>query len=102
MKECKVDDTGEYAPPPNVYGNAPFLVKIQLDLVLGIQMLVYDRQRSFEVFVKVLENSGTFAQIADEIAAGSHGSKIYRWARRTGEWTLDICLGREPTEEIKW
>lgn len=101
------------APPPNVHGTKPFLVKIQRPLVGGVpgtelssshSMFVYDRQRSFKLHFYGRENpelyNKTYVMIANE--SSCNGVKMYRWARRSDDWTLEICLDKVPDEIPKW
>ena len=95
-------------PPPNIHGDKPFLVKMQAPLVVWAYtaFLVYDRQHSFgEVFFSAQDGLETYAAFMEEVQSprgGYRGGKMYRWARRTGERELTVCLDKEPTTEIKW
>ena len=57
-------------PPPNVWGERAFIVKLQLSLVSDApqpHMMAYDRKRSFQVFLHSEDNPtdcGTWAKVA--------------------------------------
>ncbi|PIL28923.1 hypothetical protein GSI_08970 [Ganoderma sinense ZZ0214-1] len=95
-------------PPPNIHGDKAFLVKMQAPLVVWAYpaFLVYDRQHSFgEVFFSAQDGLEVYAEFMEEVQGprgGYRGGKMYRWARRTGERELTVCLDKEPTTEIKW
>ncbi|RDX40254.1 hypothetical protein OH76DRAFT_1413095 [Lentinus brumalis] len=87
--------------PPNVWGDRVFIVKLQVGVVPGQYpyMMIYDRKRSFEVFLRSEEDVELFATFVGEMRGerGGHGGiKMYRWARRTGDWELSVCLDRVP------
>ncbi|RDX40255.1 hypothetical protein OH76DRAFT_1413096 [Lentinus brumalis] len=98
-------------PPPNVWGERAFIIKLQLNLVSDRpgeppHMMVYDRKRSFQVFVLSEDDPDVFLALLEEIAGprgGYRGAKMYRWARRTGDWGLSICLDRVPAaSDTNW
>ena len=44
-----------------------------------------------------------FDKVADEMSrTGFLGAKMFRWAKRTGEWEMSVCLDREPKENVQW
>ena len=115
--------------PPNVYGDRPFLVKLQIcvsgalpDVALvgvpgagagagvGVgmaeSMMVYDRRRTAQAFVHLEDDAWTFAELVQEMKGprgGYGGLKMYRWARRVGDWELSVCLDRAPgAAETRW
>ncbi len=93
--------------PPNVWGDKLFLVKIQSSLgeELPVHMMVYDMKRSFQVFLAREDDPALFMDMHAEMVGprgGYGGIKMYRWAKRVGDWQLNICLDREPRTEIKW
>ncbi len=69
-------------------------------------LAVYDRQRSFsQVYVVRADGPAAFADLVAEMAGprgGFGGLKMYRWAKRTGDWELSICVDRKPETDIKW
>lgn len=96
-------------PPPNVWGERAFIVKLQLSLVSDApqpHMMAYDRKRSFQVFLHSEDNPDEFLAVMLEMAGphgGYQGLKMYRWARRTSEWELSICLDRVPPQtDTNW
>ncbi|KAI0752552.1 hypothetical protein C8Q80DRAFT_460968 [Daedaleopsis nitida] len=94
-------------PPPDVWGDKVFLVKMQVPLVAGPpgNMLLYDIKRSFHVYIIRADNPAVFAELYAEMTGprgGHRGLKMYRWAKRTGDWQLEICVDREPNVEVKW
>lgn len=97
-------ETGSGAIPPNVHGDRAFLVKIQSAIVGRENIMIYDRQRSFEFHVFPESDRKCFDTIKEVVKRDTsyNGYKTYRWARRTGEKTLSICIDRVPQEEIKW
>lgn len=95
----------ENAPPPNIHGDKMFLVKIQKGITHRGNLLIYDRQRSFQVWSIESSNPQLYRRIEEEMQRSNPeylGFKMYRWAKRTGELELIVCVDREPMEEIKW
>ncbi|KAI0767661.1 hypothetical protein C8Q74DRAFT_1204367 [Fomes fomentarius] len=93
--------------PPNVWGDKLFLIKIQIGLgeELPAHMMAYDMKRSFQVFLAHEDDPALFMDMHAEMVGprgGYSGIKMYRWAKRTGDWELNICLDRELKTEIKW
>ncbi|KAI0649718.1 hypothetical protein C8Q79DRAFT_343079 [Trametes meyenii] len=101
-------DSSSLVPPPNTQGNKPFLMKIQVGLYGPGRdtMMLYDRQRSFgQVWAVRMDGAATFADLVAEMAGprgGYGGVKMYRWAKRTGDWEFTICVDRQPEIDIKW
>ncbi|EIW53186.1 uncharacterized protein TRAVEDRAFT_52321 [Trametes versicolor FP-101664 SS1] len=95
-------------PHANVHADKPFLVKLQVGLAGPGRdnIVVYDRLRSFsQVYVSRRDDPATFADLVAEMAGprgGYGGVKMYRWAKRTGDWELSICVDRKPETDIKW
>ncbi|KAJ3542900.1 hypothetical protein NM688_g5923 [Phlebia brevispora] len=90
------------APPNNIHEDKSFLIKIQIG---GPTMLIYDRQRSFQVHILQKDGPEVFRQLSTEMQGprgGFMGMKMYRWAKRTGDFELSICLDRAPQETIQW
>lgn len=86
--------------PPNIHKGRAFLVKFQILLSSEISsMLLYDRQRSFQVHWMKSEDPGAFVHgleaMADKV-------KIYRWARRVGDRELSVCFDRAPATDPVW
>ena len=94
------------SPPPNVWGSKPFLVKIQIQLCQDpTNAMLYDRKLSFRVFFRAEDGVDTFGELLRELRserAELPGAKMYRWARRTGDWEFSVCLDRKPTVNAQW
>ena len=94
------------SPPRNVWGNKTFLVKITaMPSPLPSRMLIYDRKRSFEVFLVPEDGFDRFSSFIQEMwtpRAEEKGYQIFRWARRTGDWEFTICLDRKPAVDTSW
>ena len=106
-RRVQMPASGNSAPPPNIHGEKVFMVKIQISInpfAMG-SLLVYDRQRSFTVWVMESADWELFDVVRQEIQdpRGRYsGMKMYRWAKRVGDFELSVCLDREPKEDIKW
>ena len=104
-----ITQTDSTVAPLNIHGERPFLVKIQLTQT-GYgrvrTMTVYDRQRSFgNVYIAQCDDPGSFDKLLSELTGprgGFGGVKMYRWARRVGDWEFSVCLDRPPEADIKW
>lgn len=101
-------EAGAPPAPPNECGDRPFLVKLQLE-VPGAppqSMMVYDRKRSLGlVYVHRRDDDALFTRLVEEMRGprgGYGGLKMYRWARRSGEWELSVCVDRQPTSGTEW
>lgn len=91
--------------PENIHGNNAFLIKIQKRVTSGPadSMMIYDRQRSFNVHLLSSQDQDVFRHLEDEMTrTGYMGLKIYRWAKRVGEMQLSICVDKPPTQDPKW
>ena len=90
--------------PANVHEDKAFLVKLQRPMSeqrhFRFPIMVYDRSRSFSGHIAPEDNTSSW----DTIVAALPPSKlkIYRWAKRVGDWELSICLDREPGETPQW
>ncbi|VDB84566.1 unnamed protein product [Peniophora sp. CBMAI 1063] len=98
---------GEVDPPPNKHGDRAFLIKIQrtkdsLTPQLPPQQSVYDRLRTMSGYLEPESNVSAWSAFEREIPPQAVNVKIYRWARRIGDWGLSICLDRPPKEKIPW
>ncbi|KAH8798448.1 hypothetical protein DL96DRAFT_1720569 [Flagelloscypha sp. PMI_526] len=99
-------------PPSNIHGEKLFVVKLRSNAASGRalpkgerNMLVYDRQRSFQVLFKELEDDAdVFNQVLNEMHRNgvSGGVKMFRYAKRTGDWEIRLCVDRGPIGEIAW
>ncbi|VDB84561.1 unnamed protein product [Peniophora sp. CBMAI 1063] len=103
-KMPKVRDS--LGPPDNVHGDKAFLVKVQRPLMMWadgyLSMLVYDRNRTFQGNISKQENPKFWEAAMKQMPEGSSKVKIYRNARRTGDWTLSVCVDSEPSEIPQW
>ncbi|KZV66415.1 hypothetical protein PENSPDRAFT_654889 [Peniophora sp. CONT] len=92
--------------PDNVHADRLFLVKLQrpLDLENNAGIAVYDRGRTVKGCITMTgENAEVWSQAIAQMPYGSAVAKIYRWARRTEDWKLSICIDREPRgENLQW
>ncbi|KDR80994.1 hypothetical protein GALMADRAFT_61129 [Galerina marginata CBS 339.88] len=103
----EVKAKGQIAPtkkgvPPDVHEGKIFLVKFQISLFQfkdEANFLLYDRQRSFQVMWWRKDDRDLFDEaeeaLADEL-------KMYRWARRVGDYQLSVCLDRAPAQKPVW
>jgi len=93
-------------PQENIHGDAPFVIKIQVPAPGTIRppIMIYDRRRSVEFFLRIeVDRKGYEALEVNARRTGYLGQKIYRYAKRTGDSKLSICIDREPpAEAIKW
>lgn len=105
-------------PLPNIHGTRVFLIKMQFAEIRGkpqgggpipTNMMIYDRKRSVDgYFVESAseENMVAFEEFHYELKSSPRGSpyaaKMYRYARRVGDWELSVCLDKLPQEVIKW
>ena len=106
MKRTYVPGVSDKVPPVNIWGNKLFLVKIQPTMSGSpTHMMLYDRKRSFQVFFVREDDTVNFAAFLEEVRgprAEMKGLKMYRWARRTGDWEFSVCLDRAPAVDTKW
>jgi hypothetical protein len=101
--------------PPNIYGDTPFIVKIQrmvgpspLEIRQGAKtgsgiMLIYDRQRSFKVYLAEAQDPVAYMKTIEVMSSFSlRVIKIYFWAKRTKDWELSVCFDRIPDPMPEW
>ena len=93
--------------PPNDHGDNLFLIKMQVGVGAASpqHMMLYDRKRSFQLWWFRAQDPATFGEFCAEMVGprgGYGGLKMYRWAKRTGDWEFSICLDREPLTDTKW
>lgn len=89
--------------PPNIHGQQPFIVKLQVPLLGDAGIMVYDRQRSFTSFILNERNLDVYPKLEAEIRKSPFmGQKMYRWAKRVGDWELSVCLDVEPKGPFQW
>lgn len=97
-------------PEPNIHGDKPFLVKIQVpsgslsnDRRSTGSIRIYDRRMSLDVHFLQRSDPQKFYFL--EIVTGNMdkaGFELYRWAKRIDDWQLRICIDREPETDIIW
>ncbi|KAG6891133.1 hypothetical protein C0992_010428 [Termitomyces sp. T32_za158] len=89
-------------PPQNIHGEKAFLIKLQISLSqsgMDSSMLIYDRQKSFQVNWLKSQDAKVYQE--GEKAMG-HKLKIYRWARRVGDYQLTVCFDKAPETDPVW
>lgn len=102
------DDLDCGPPLPNIHGDVAFLIKIQVPLGSKQDdpdnaIMIYDRRRSFDAYLLQKVEPQKYSLIEYVVRnKGINGMKMYRWAKRTGDWQLSICLDREPSDDIQW
>lgn len=85
--------------PEGIHNGKSFLVKIQVSINDRETILIYDRQRTFNVYW-FRKNDPALHKEVDQIAGAS--SKMYRWARRVSDFELKVCLDRTPSPMPVW
>lgn len=102
------DDLDCGPPSPNIHSDVAFLIKIQVPLGSKQDnpdnaIMIYDRRRSFDAYVLQKVEPQKYSLIEYVVRnKGINGLKMYRWAKRTVDWQLSICLDREPSDDIQW
>lgn len=97
-----VSEANVVTPPPNIHGDQPFLVKIQRSLDPGCDtMLIYDRQKTVLAFLLRISDPPAYDEALNDMR-NAYKVKIYRWARRTGEFELSVCLDKSPEQDPDW
>lgn len=101
------EPTAKPNPPTDIHGSKIFLVKIQtmLNKQPGMPegIYIYDKQKSFEGYLLKEDDGEGYAQAEEETKrTGWRGIKMYRWARRVGDWELSICLDKAPEKNPEW
>ena len=78
-----------------------FLAKFQIGLseIAASNVMIYDRQRSFQLFWSRDSNPSLFDD-ATKMMAGQF--KIYRWVRRVGKDEMRVCFDRSPAKNPVW
>ena len=66
--------------------------------------MVYDRERTVMGYFMQSDDTISFWKIKHEIQGprGVRGVKVYRWAKRTGDFEFSVCFDRAPKESIDW
>lgn len=72
-------------------------------------MWIYDEPHTFSVLFGRSRMYPEAAALFDKVAAvikelgkKELGEKIYCWARRTGEWHIDLALDSLPDQGVDW
>ncbi|KAF4611247.1 hypothetical protein D9613_007244 [Agrocybe pediades] len=90
-------------PPPDIHHGKAFLLKFQISLFRisddTHHMLLYDRQRSFQVMWMRNSARDLFDRAEHEMG---DVLKIYRWARRVGDYQFEVCFDRPPATNPPW
>ncbi|KAF8172560.1 hypothetical protein K438DRAFT_1611782 [Mycena galopus ATCC 62051] len=102
---------GKLTPPNNIHGTDPFIAKLEFTLDCmeeakaegRVGIFLYDRQQSFEFVIdRESEGFGMVSVVVMQKSARMRGGPtIYCWAKRTGDWTMSLCLDPLP-EQPKW
>ncbi|KZV68071.1 hypothetical protein PENSPDRAFT_687545 [Peniophora sp. CONT] len=99
------------APPENIHDDKTFMVKILRPFALiggeegdedEISLLVYDRGRTFKAYVSENRNPEFCTEALRYMPMDSDILKIYRYAKRSGDWSLSVCMDREPDVIPQW
>ncbi len=93
-------------PPPNLYGDNPFVIKIMgPEPEMGFTpLIIYDRRRSLEFSLGIDVGPRSYeALLTTTRRSGHFGINIFLYAKRVGHTKLSVCLNREPpAESSKW
>ena len=94
-------------PPSDIHADKVFMVKLQIAVNTGSgipkSILIYDRQKSFQVYLMANDDANAFGEAASAIkTTGWKGLKMYRWAKRTGDFQLSVCFDRAPEKDPQW
>ncbi|KAF8159212.1 hypothetical protein B0H34DRAFT_702485 [Crassisporium funariophilum] len=87
---------------PDIHNGKVFLAKFQISLSHlreAADMLIYDRQRSFQAFWKRSSDRQLFDSTRNSMGGRM---KFYRWARRVGDHQFEVCMDRAPEQEPVW
>ncbi len=89
-------------PPPNRYGRAVFVIKFQISMETTGHFMLYDRHQTMRVYVLQEQDLDLFQKFKEEMEGprgGYMGRKMYRWAKRTSDFELSVCLDREAPKQ---
>lgn len=95
-----IDISSTRKPLENIQNGKIFLAKFQVPFSpQPIDMMIYDRQRSFQAHWYRSTDVNLF-----DSARNVMGSKMkmYRWIRHINEDEFEICLDRGPTQDPLW
>lgn len=62
-------------------------------------MMIYDRQRSFQL-MWFRNSNPTLFDYAKQMMAGQY--KFYKWVKRVGDDEMEVCLDRSPVNNPVW
>lgn len=92
---------------PDAYGGEMLLAKMQAPDRGPAGPGSYHNLRSAHD-VRGVPQRGQGPQGLQRVRGGDAGAQGYiavvmhRWAKRTDDWELTVCLDREPTTDVKW
>ncbi|VDB84553.1 unnamed protein product [Peniophora sp. CBMAI 1063] len=86
-------------PPENIHGDKVFLINLLDGGVTGTRIEIHDRTASIRSHIHKEDNGEHIHELLPESDDWYH---MYRWAKRTGDWELSICLDRKPSENPLW
>ncbi|KZS94838.1 hypothetical protein SISNIDRAFT_484370 [Sistotremastrum niveocremeum HHB9708] len=86
-------------PSPNIHGNNPFVVKIQMR---DDDVYIYDRQASIDFFVMRSKDREHYMMLCAAARTGLISGKCYRWVKRVSDLELSVCLDKQPPQDLKW
>lgn len=91
-----------YGPPePNTHGDRPFLVRLMLPKFLSMSegssgdIFVCSRRRSLQHILQEPD-----PQNKERLMNVARSTANYRWAKRTGDWQLSICIDHVPEDGL--
>ncbi|KZP18786.1 hypothetical protein FIBSPDRAFT_933202 [Athelia psychrophila] len=95
---------GDNTPPPDIHGDKLFMVKVQELVNSGPpNVYIYDRQRSFQVYMLESGEPEAFGEAMKAMKAPHPMAvKMYRWAKRVGDFELSVCFDRQPETIPLW
>ena len=87
--------------PDKVHKEKIFLAKFQIALMetMAPHIMIYDRQRSFQL-LWFRSSNPTLFDSAKQMMGGQY--KFYRWVKRVGEDEMDVCLDRSLPNNPVW
>jgi hypothetical protein len=100
--------TNETNAPPNIHNDKLFMIKLQAAVNSGDDgipphIFMYDRRKSFQVYLMAQDDAISYQEAASAIkTTGWKGLKMYRWAKRTGDFELRVCFDKAPEKDPQW
>ena len=93
-------DPSPDAPPANIHEDKIFLIKLQISLSdVAESMLIYDRQRSFQVIWYRKNQQDLFDEVEETLG---NNLKMFRWARWVEDYQLSVCFDKVPPYTPLW